>query len=882
MKEPGVYVGFWRFVGGKLGDKSTLYHIAFALLIVLSGNSVGASDDSSSRLYEVDIPASNAAEGLNRLAEQTGAVFLFPYDLAKSRPASAVKGQYTLTDALERLLQGSGLSGGLSEKGVVTISSREGGGHNHEETTMHTENTKKSLLAKIAAAMVVAFSGTANINAQEDESADESNVLEELIVTATRRDTDLQSAIMAATVMSGDLMKKKGVYNVTDLQYAAPSIVISDEGNSNTFNMRGVGRSNNDIELPGAIQLYRDKVPMFPGYFQNEPYFDMASVEILRGPQGTLAGKSAGGGAVFFRTNDAAIGENNAYLETALGNFELWEVNAMANLTLSEDFAIRFAGTHLQRDHFYDAIVPDETAISQDYIGDPGTRDLNAGRVSMTWQPNENFTGKLKIDLNNLDFGGILSTDYGVDPSRPKVCCGIEYKYIDESTRGILDLAWNFDNGMSVTSVTGYQVSETISHRSSNNGYGPYDAPTTANANVAFRSAGEFTLFSQEFNLISSSDQRLRWVTGVFYQYILSDIPAYPEDGTNLRRAGLGFPFVYLTTPWYSPEKDFSVFGNINYDISDTVQLELGLRWSNYERQATTDFYISPDQGRTQGPTVRVGGFHARKEEDSTDWKIGMNWAFKPEHYFYTFAARGHQTGGIRLSTPPPKYFDEAEVYDVEAGLKSTWADGQIQTQIGGYYQIVKGFQAVFSLSTDTVGSQVRNAEDDSTIYGIEINAQAYFGNLSFDFGGAWTVSELGTFSDVLIPAQLLPWYPGAVPGTTTDLSGEQSPFAPELTFNFGVQYDFEFGNTLVSPRLDVAYIDELHAGLFNVPPNLMEDRTLVGLEVNVENGPWYGRFYVENLLDDYFLRGIQNEGQTQYFGGPRMYGVMVGRHFDW
>ena len=123
-----------------------------------------------------------------------------------------------------------------------------------------------------------------------------------MIVTAERRAVDLQKTTLAATVLTGDDMIKKGVYNLTSLQTAAPGLTINDYGSANVFNMRGVGREAVDVEIPSGIAIYRDGVPTLAGYFQNEPYYDLEGVEVLRGPQGTFAGQSASGGALFIRS----------------------------------------------------------------------------------------------------------------------------------------------------------------------------------------------------------------------------------------------------------------------------------------------------------------------------------------------------------------------------------------------------------------------------------------------------------------------------------------------------------------------------------------------------------------------------------------------------
>src|SRR5689334_8719220 len=133
--------------------------------------------------------------------------------------------------------------------------------------------------------------------------------IETVTVTAERRNVDLQKTTLAATVLTADDLSNKSVLGLTSLQYAAPGIQISDYGSANVFNMRGVGREAVDVEIPSGVAIYRDGVPTLAGYFQNEPYYDLEGVEVLRGPQGTLAGQSASGGALFIRTKNPVLGQ---------------------------------------------------------------------------------------------------------------------------------------------------------------------------------------------------------------------------------------------------------------------------------------------------------------------------------------------------------------------------------------------------------------------------------------------------------------------------------------------------------------------------------------------------------------------------------------------
>jgi iron complex outermembrane receptor protein len=709
----------------------------------------------------------------------------------------------------------------------------------------------------------------------QSEDVQNEPVLEELIVTATRRSSDLQTTASAATVLTGELMEKKAVFDLVQLQFASPGISIGDYGSANTFNMRGIGRSQVDIEIPAGIQLYRDKVPMFAGYFQNEPYFDMAGVEVLRGPQGTLAGKSAAGGAVFFRTEDARLDVQEGFLEGGIGNFDAWNLTGMINVPVTDTLAVRLAGTHVeQNDYWFES-------ITGEYTGDPDTRNLNAGRLSVTWTPTPQFTVKGKYDLNYLDFGGNSTTDYGEDPLRPSPCCGVDFEYIDRAKRAILDLEYEFDNGLILTSVSGYQFSDTVNNRSNNSGIGPYDFDPVADAEIGFLSQGDFTLYSQEFNLLSPEGDRFNWVTGVFYQRIESKIYPYPVNGFNLTFLELGATYPFIYSPWDNIEDDISIFGNISYDLTEALELEAGARLSHYTRDQTVDFHVSADNGFTQPPLIPIGADQKSISEDAVDFKVGLNWYLQNDHFLYGFIAKGHTVGGIALGPPWPT-FEPVDVYDLEGGWKATWLDGHVQTQFGAYYQQLEDFQGVFASPNDVLGSTIRNAEGTSTIYGVEFSAQAQFGQFAFDFAGSWNVTELGTFGDVVIPLQLLQWFPGAAPGDTVNLSKRESPYSPEFTVSVGAEYALEVGDTMIVPRIDFAYIDDQKDGLYDIPILELESRELVNLQVSFEHGAWYGRVYADNLFDEIYIGGIQALGQLRYLGQPRSYGVRVGRRFGY
>ena len=229
-------------------------------------------------------------------------------------------------------------------------------------------------------------------SAQGDSTTNEdlSRVLEEVIVTAERRDRRLQTMPIAATVLDGADLQRMGVNMVDQIQFATPSAVVNNFGQGIDFNIRGIGKAEHNTQTTTGVITYRDGVAKFPGYFTAEPYYDIQSVEVLRGPQGTFGGQNATGGAVFVHSRDPEIGgEVGGYVQGQLGNYSQWGLQGAVNLPVSDTFAARLAFNTEDRDSFYD--------ISGPYTGDDGVSFRNA-RISLLWEPTQDLSVSFKTE----------------------------------------------------------------------------------------------------------------------------------------------------------------------------------------------------------------------------------------------------------------------------------------------------------------------------------------------------------------------------------------------------------------------------------------------------------------------------------------------------
>lgn len=738
------------------------------------------------------------------------------------------------------------------------------------------------------------------------QSADDSTAVGGLVITAERRTQDMQTAPISATVLNERMLEDKGVVNLTTLQYAAPGVQISDYSSANTFNIRGIGQSQVDIDLPSGVVIYRDGVPTLTGYFQNAPYYDMAGVEVLRGPQGTFAGKSAAAGAVFIRTNDPSLNGFSGSLQGGLGNYDFFEMTGIVNIPITDTLAFRAAFHRETRSSLFDSLTSNPLP-GNDNAGGPlqgdDNRDLDSLRLGLLWAPTNNFTATWKLDLDDLDFGSHATSGFCVlGVSEPGLCSdftpGVEepisdpvvtgpHGYTDRGARSSLRLAYEFDNGVQLNSLTGYATVTTTANWDSN---GSNPNPS------AFLSHGDFMNWSQEVNLLSPDDQRFRWTVGAFWQSYLNHIPDHTQNGFELNVAD--DPPTLLSTPWEKDEIWYAVFGQVEFDLTERLEMQLGARWGHYEFDQFTQLILFEDPNI---PFLEpVGGVRQSFEQDSTDWKVALNYQATEDHFVYGIISRGHTPGSINIFPSPftpvtgeHTPYEEMEVINYEIGWKGAFFNRQLQTQLNIYYQTFEGYQANFSLQTpgipaiDTVG-EFKNAQTESVIQGIEFGAQGYFGNWVFDAGFAYSESELGSFG--IVQDIFAPVYGGPA---NIELDGASTPFAPEWTGNFGVGYTFNVSNSQLSepmrvtPRIDVAYRGDSYANLFQNRATLLEGQTLLNASLRIDAGDWDIMFWGSNLTDERYAAAKQNvtgvngfiEGIV-YMAPPRLFGVRVGRSF--
>src|SRR5918995_1619679 len=636
----------------------------------------------------------------------------------------------------------------------------------------------KAVLWVTTVAMATLGSGIAHSQAPPPDAA--ASTLEEVLVTAQRRVTSLQSTAAAITAVSEDDLLARSIGDVQDLGRLAPSMDVSIYQGEAQIYIRGIGYTG----LIGGT----DRSTAFPlnGVYLSRSagaipgFFDVERVEVLRGPQGTLYGRNATGGSV----NVISKGPSSQFAseaELTVGNYSHYRVlGALGGPLGSERVTARLAVQAEQRDGYTDVTRPDGT---KDDIEDQ--RDIMA-RLSVRLEPTDTFSIDLIGDYYEADDAGsvwlyfgpgaatnpflrqyiaaqggvvprVRSRDIGSDVdafNRPKIW-GVSGK-----------LTWTFGD-YTLSSLSAYRVTRPRN-------FNDLDV-TTANAITQFRSEDDEQL-SQELQMVSPAGRDFEWLLGAYY-----------FDETNDVRNEYLFPFVddmfglpadptccKLRLDGQSKTEASAIFGEANYDFSDKLNVVLGGRYSREGRSGRNDVefvnLLTPlFDNQTPFEPATFTSFTP---------KVGLNYQLSDAVFAYASASRGFKSGGFNIGSYQNTPFNPEKIWSYEAGVKTDLLDRRLRLNLAAFYYDYTDLQVQDVEGNNTV---VRNAAT-AVIQGLELETTALLGTaVELDLAATYLDSE---FRDSCLadPKHPLPQpQPGCTGPSQRNLDGLQLPRAPEL-----------------------------------------------------------------------------------------------------
>ena len=718
-------------------------------------------------------------------------------------------------------------------------------------------------------------------------------VLEEVVVSARKRLETLEEAPVSVRAFTADEIESAGIETPADFIALTPNVTLVQTQNAgNAFiNVRGVSQARNS-EMSVAVLV--DGVLMSnPAQF-NQQLIDIQQVEVLRGPQGALYGRNAIGGAITITTK-APTDELEGQFEVGADDGPGYTVRGAVSGPVTDTLKFRASASYMDTDGW----------IDNPYLGEEADpyKDTS-GRLKFLWEPSDTFSADLRLSASKLETQS-LYFKIAAEVDDTSLDVRVNNAGINERDlyTGSLKLEWLGDAG-TFTSITAYDSLEEILTGDQFNfvpreeslinffPIGPIIRDLTGDpvADLSQTQYLEVDSWSQEFRFISPTENRLRWIVGAYG--IWTD--RYISTGNQVDRGNGVFPvyktprvslFVDPTDP--SPQLSlladaqdnfaWAVFGDVSYDVSDTIEASLSLRYDKDTRENTTlteTLYDPTCNTAIPGECLTTFGEVRKESWDDLQPKVTVRWRPSDETMVYGGYSRGFRSGGfnqagVGLAVPEPGVND---LFDAQTA--DTWEVGAKQTFGGGQYNLsaslfMTDFEGVYFFFFDPTTSTQNLGSIPKTDYvGFELEGNAQFNDyFSGYFGVGYTDSEIKRAPD---PAD----------------NGNQAPLVSEYTLNLGGQFNYPidaFGGTELVLRADYNRIGDTWWDPGNISKRSPID--LVDLRAGIESPDnWSLMLWAKNAFDEEynaeFSPGPAPGLNFLWPGTPRRYGVSFIKRF--
>lgn len=706
------------------------------------------------------------------------------------------------------------------------------------------------------------------------------DTIEEIVVTATKRNVQLDDLAGGANVLSGEDVRVGGVQNVRDLYVSIPSLSIGDQFGFARVFMRGIGMTSIDIGGEGAVSFLQDGAIVPRPAAQLMGMFDLEQIEVLRGPQGTLYGRGATAGAINMVTAKPGQ-ELGGYASLSAGNYGLATFEGAVDIPVTESFAVRLATKQEQRDGYGENIFSG---------ADVDDRDAQAYRATFALNPDAAWDATLSVqyyeeDDNNYAFH-YFGPSAGTSLPVPLAVPILGGRTVDQVGGDIYDInsdqeAINERDGLLVNLVLNYDLSDQASVRSvtsfQNLDRFLRDDLDSTDANLFGQNnyTEESDSFGQEFIFNYSAD-RLDVVAGAMYfeEELFGEVFV---PLTNicflLAPATCGTPIGDgLNSGRYLQDGEvditaYGVFAEATYRLNPQWSIVAGLRYNYEEREGTGAFIFS------------AAGLNVSTDQDA-DWdeitpRFTVQYEPTDDMMIYGTYTKAFKSGVINTGSLSPPL--DPEIVDAfEAGIKGSISDGQLKYALAAFYYDYKDLQISFVDATSTV-STINAAEAEN--YGFELELDATLGNgLSMDFFATYLSAEYEDFFNGDYANGF----------ASTDLSGNTLPNAPEYTAKLGLDYETAVRGGAIRLRVEGYYQDEVFFTEWNRDDASQDSYTLINASVDYLFGDtaWMLSIWGRNLSDEEVISNniitapLYDSLRVGSVLPPRTYGATVSVQF--
>ena len=754
---------------------------------------------------------------------------------------------------------------------------------NQEATVIH-QAVRAVLFAALAAATGVA-------DAQEAVEP----TVEEIVVTATRREQSFQNVPMAVSALSAQNLVDAGVNEFQKLDSIVPSLEL--EENTNPFvtslRIRGMGNLANIPNFEPAVGLFVDGAYRSRSGVAMGDLLDVARIEVLRGPQSVLYPKNVTAGLVSVITN-RPTDEFDAWGGASLGNLDYWQLQGGVNGGLADGVRGRLAAVSSHRDGSFDDIVNGTHSGEFSRTGALGQLEFDLGeraglRLVGGYSHKEGDCCSPDVLLGPVSqtFLAALRLPKDTNPLNRITAYSDPYTFEGDQYSLLADFNYDFDWAV-LTSTTSYDYYDVTSQ---------FDAEQTAMTIAVFHDRQESDAFGQEFRLTSQGDGPFMWMTGVYY---------YDNDFTrgslspNEPMLVLGPDVVPLPFPGAAGDQSsflskndtqhWSVFGQVDWQATERLKLSAGLRYIDETKSIDVRSALQAVALPTLAVTTTVPTpIVAETSFDGVAWNLNALFEITDDSTLYATVSEGYKAGGYNgdwdatgLLTAAKRQFDDETVLNLEAGLKSRFWNDQATLNLSVFHSDFDQFQNASFLGVNFL---VRNAEKVVT-QGIEIDGTVRpTDGLTFDYAITYLDAEYDKFTRGAC-------YFGRTPTNaaerTCDLSGATLPNAPDWRSNLGVQFEQPLAAGTGFIRTDWSYTSDQNVDTALDPRAEQPSYSLLSARLGWRNERYSVTLWGENLTDETVMTSVGPQtifggldgGLQIYLNDPRTYGVTMDVRF--
>ena len=730
--------------------------------------------------------------------------------------------------------------------------------------------------------------------------------IEEIVVTATKRESNLQDVGQSISAFTGDDIEKMGLKDMNDYLKAIPSVTLANfQPGRNSLVIRGISTGADEYRTDSSAAIYLDEQPMTTNSQQVDPWqVDIERIEVLPGPQGTLHGSSSQTGALRIITNkpnhDGVSGQIDAGAASTKYGEPSYDLSGHLNMPVIDNrLALRAVGFYSREGGYVDN-VPGPDLAGQYDNADVAEDDFNdyavyGGRVAALWDVSDRWSVLATVIGQFSETEGSWSSDPNL--GKFKITKFLD-EYRDDDWHQMA-MTITGDLGFAEFSATTASFNRDIAYEWDNTLYEQYNAyakPGTLYdrrymVGVQFNDQQQ-ERFSQEVRLTSTTASRLQWMIGGFYEDVFDkwlygtkvdgfvDTPGWEVANQYAYAYYASYANIQYPLPptdvTYSNEfrrkvKQLAFFSEVTYSLTDDWTVTGGARWFEYDR----DEYDRNQWPEGLPPLDHIpedGAYRAGGKESDVAFKFGTRYHIDNERMVYFIFSQGFRLGGYNSQRAAatglvPLRYESDRLNNFEAGLKSTWFDRRVQLNLSAFYMEWQDIQIDNAGGVDDVWWLRGNSNGDTAATtGVELYWAAQLTDSFLLEGSLFAADPQFTSDFTTINGDEI------TDGTVMPISPKfKTWFAAEYTFyefmnrgDLWIRYDFSHQGEVY---------DSLYAAIIEHPDGVFPSWTYSNLQAGIEfYNDWDITLSIWNLFDQRIIYWIddENNDRAAAFNDPR------------